>query len=120
MPVRVLLVEDEFLVALDTKTELEDLGYEVAYIARSVGAALKAMENGVFDLAVLDVNLNGERVWPVAEALRQRSLPFIFSTAYGELLRQERPIVDAPVIGKPFSSHEFRAALAALQDEAGN
>ena len=79
---RVLIVEDEYLIRLLLEDMLDDLGYGVAGVAYSVprhGQTATAQ----IDLAILDVNLDGEEVYPVAEILKGRGLPFFFVTGYG-------------------------------------
>ena len=80
---RILLVEDDYLIALDVATQLEDAGATVAGPAPSVATALGLLdrEAGV-DAAVLDVNLGQENSFPVARVLQERGIPFLFSTGY--------------------------------------
>ena len=80
---RVLVVEDEMLVAMMLEEILLKLGCEVVGAAARVTQALAALDGEPVDLAVLDVNLGGEKVFPVAEALAGRGIPFLFSTGYG-------------------------------------
>jgi CheY-like chemotaxis protein len=80
---RVLLVEDEGLVALMIEDMLEELGLKVIASAAHVAKACELASAASFDLALLDVNLAGERVFPVARILRDRRIPFLFSTGYG-------------------------------------
>jgi CheY-like chemotaxis protein len=79
-----LVVEDEYLVAADLTASLESLGAEIIGPAASVEAALSHIENtgGRLDGAVLDINLRNERVYPVADVLTARGIPFIFTTGY--------------------------------------
>jgi len=79
-----LVVEDEYLIAADLASSLESLGVEVVGPAASVEEALSLIENSRnrLDGAVLDINLGDERVYPVAEALRARDVPFVFTTGY--------------------------------------
>ncbi len=81
---RLLLVEDEYLIAEDLKVSLQDLGIEVIGPAASVKDALTLVNQDAarLDGAVLDVNLRGERVFPVADALAARGIPFVFTTGY--------------------------------------
>jgi CheY-like chemotaxis protein len=116
MPVsrrRILVVEDEGLVALMLEDMLEDLGYDVAYSAASVVKALAWIEaGGEVDLALLDVNLGGEPVFPVADALKARGVPFAFSTGYGEA--HDPRFREAPLLGKPIMVERLQAVLARL------
>ncbi|MFG6083340.1 response regulator [Paracoccus litorisediminis] len=98
---RVLVIEDEPLVALDIRHELTAAGAGKVDIARSIGQALEAIRSADIDVALLDGNLSGERVDEVAKALRGRKIPFCFVSGYG---RQHLPqgFQDAPIIEKPF------------------
>ncbi|KKX32886.1 response regulator [Rhizobium sp. LC145] len=113
---KVLIVEDEGLVALMIEDMLQDLGCEViASVSRLADARTIAAKAEV-DLAVLDVNLAGEPSFSVAEILRNRQIPFIFSTGYGmEGLPDE--FGGHPVIGKPFSSGELQQIIAGVVDD---
>lgn len=79
---RILVVEDEYLIAQDMAYELRDIGLEVIGPFSSVAAALAAIETRPVDGAVLDINLGDEEVYPVADALMARDVPVIFTTGY--------------------------------------
>src|SRR3569623_616982 len=79
-PTRILVVEDEFLIRTLLEDMLVDLGHEVAASAATVDEARKLAVAGGFALAILDVNLEGQEIFPVAEILAERKLPFIFVT----------------------------------------
>lgn len=81
---RVLVVEDEMLVAMLIEEVLADLGCQVVGPFCNLRDALKAAREQVFDMAVLDVNLRGERVYPVAEVLETRRIPFVLLSGYGQ------------------------------------
>ena len=107
---RVLVVEDESLVAMLLETMLEDLGCIPVGPASSVDEGLRlAQEDGV-DAALLDVNVAGTQVFPVAEALEARGVPLVFSTGYGEggLPEHWR---GRPTVQKPFTEAVIRDAL---------
>lgn len=113
---RVLLVEDEMLVAMVIEDSLRDLGYDVLGPAASVEEALHLIraETGRIDAAVLDVNLGGRPSFPVADLLAGAGVPVIFVTGYRELPR-ERPIGDANVLlQKPFGLGELEAAMSRM------
>ncbi|MGF7056086.1 CheY-like chemotaxis protein [Bosea sp. OAE752] len=110
---RVLVVEDEGSVALLIESMLEDLGCEVAVSVASLTKALKAAQTETLDFAVLDVNLGGELVFPVAEVLRGRQLPFIFSTGYGRVGVPET-FKDYEVLNKPYTIEDLRATLLSM------
>ena len=101
MPKRVLVVEDESIVAMLLEDVLADCGCEMVGPATNVAEALRLIDGGGLDLALLDVNLGaGATSFPVAEALKARSVPFVFVTGYG--VDGVRPdLRDAPVVPKP-------------------
>ncbi len=109
---RVLIVEDEYLVAQLIEEFLEDCGCSVIGPCGSVASALVAVETDTFDLAVLDVNLRGEKVYPVAELLAERHIPFLFLSGYGEEAVPPDHS-DWKVCSKPFRSKELIAMLEA-------
>lgn len=110
---RVLVVEDEYLVALLVEDMLQTLGYEVAEIAPNLAAATTAAEAGDFDVAILDVNLNGTMSSPVAEILARRKIPFIFATGYGKAGPHEQ-FADAPSLQKPFEESDLSRVLSSV------
>lgn len=107
---RVLVVEDDELVATMVEGMLADIGCEACGLARSVPEALEIVETLPMDVALLDVNLAGQRVFPVAEALSLKNIPFIFSSGYGAAGVPEE-YRSAPVIPKPFRLEELEAAV---------
>ena len=110
---RILIVEDEMLLAMNIEDMLLDLGHEVAGIASRLEPALALAREGAFDVAMLDVNLAGERSFPVAELLAARGIPFLFATGYGRAGIEET-YRDRPVLQKPFRADELLAAIEAL------
>ena len=109
---RILIVEDEMLVAMNIEDMLLDLGHEVAGLAGRLDAALSLAGEAEFDLAMLDVNLAGETSFPVAALLAKRSIPFLFATGYG-IKGIEEQYRDRPVLQKPFRASDLEAALRA-------
>jgi CheY-like chemotaxis protein len=109
----VLIVEDEMVVAMLIEDMVVELGYEVSGVATQVADAIALVERDSFDLAILDVNLNGKEVFPLADILEGRGIPFMFATAYGRRGIPERFLYH-PVIQKPFSSLDLRKALQGL------
>lgn len=107
---RALVVEDEAGVALLIEDMLEELGCEIAASAPTLAKALAYAEAGSFDFATLDVNLDGQAVFPVAEILRRRRIPFLFSTGYGRIGVPEA-FQDCEVLDKPFLIHELEQKL---------
>jgi CheY-like chemotaxis protein len=79
----VLIVEDEYFLAQDLADYLQDLGVEVLGPVGTVAEALNLLESAEVQGAILDVNLRGERVYPVADVLRQKHVPFVFASGYG-------------------------------------
>ncbi len=107
---RLLLVEDESHVAMLVEDMLADMGCDVVASAARVSEALKLIEATDIDAAVLDVNVAGEKVFPVAEKLRDRKIPFVFATGYGaDGVRED--FRTHPVVPKPFPESQLRKAL---------
>ena len=101
---RILVVEDEYMVAEDLRQGLEALGAEVLGPVPSVAQAMALLDGpAVPDAALLDVNLGGEMVFPVAEALQDRSIPFMFATGY------DRCSMPAGYAGVPHCEKPFDA-----------
>ena len=111
---RVLLVEDEPMVAMVVEAILIEAGYIVLGPVDQVQKAIDLVKRELPDAAVLDVNLSGQPVYPVAEILTSLSVPFIFCTGYDQLdVRPER-LRHALVLAKPFQSHQLVKAVADL------
>ena len=110
---RILVVEDEMLVLLMFEDMLGDLGCASVTAAATVNQALAALDTQIFDAAMLDMNLNGNNSYAVADALALRSVPFVFSTGYsGHDMRDGYR--DRPVLKKPFTEKELVEMLARL------
>jgi len=113
---RLFVVEDEALVAMLLEEMLADLGCTVVGVAGNVGDALGRLSHTAADGAVLDVNVGGEKVFPVADALAERGVPFVFATGYGGSgLDQRYP--NAPVLTKPYSTDELMRVLATFESK---
>jgi CheY-like chemotaxis protein len=110
---RVLVVEDEMLVLLMIEDMLADLGCESVTAAASVNRALASIDAQFFDLAMLDMNLNGDKTYSVADALAARGIPFVFSTGYGGHHMRDG-YSDRPVLKKPFMYKDLDEMLARL------
>ena len=108
---RVLVVEDEFLIALDIAGVLEQAGITVIGPAGSVGDALRAIDGEVVHGALLDAHLAGEPVTRIADALKARGIPFAFVSGYG---REQLPPAHsgAILVKKPFTGRDLLAAVA--------
>jgi PAS domain S-box-containing protein len=109
---RILLVEDEELVALELSTELSRLGWAIVGPAATLSEAQSLLSSD-FDAAVLDVNLRGRSAYPLAEALEELHVPFLFCTGY-EMVDPEGRFPDVPVIRKPAHPAAVSAALSDL------
>lgn len=107
---KVIIVEDAVLLALELETGLADAGAQILGCAAEVDEAMGMLDLPM-DAAVLDANLNGQSVRPVAEALKQRGIPFIFATGYGEAGGAPEGF-DAPIVRKPYDVTQIAAALA--------
>ena len=114
---RVFIVEDESMLVMLLEDLLPTLGYTVVGSAASVDQALAALDQAEADLAVIDVNLAGEPSFPVADALRARGVPFLFTTGYGQQGLPAR-FADAAVLAKPFRRQDIQDALAGLHPAA--
>ena len=97
----VFLVEDEVMIRMMVADMLEELGYTVAAEAGEIDEAMRLAQNTYFDLAILDVNVNGKVISPVAELIQARNRPFIFATGYGSSGLPEE-YRDRPALQKPF------------------
>ena len=107
---RILVVEDELLVAMMIEDLLLALGCEVVGPVNSVSKALQLAAVEALDGAVLDVNLEREKVYPVAEFLHDRRVPYVFLTGYGPCGIAE-PHRHHPMIQKPFPTDQFGSDL---------
>ena len=108
---RVLLVEDEAIIAMTVEDMLEALGCETVATATTLREALAVAETASFDLALLDINLNGDESLPVAARLRARGLPFVFTTGYGPS-GAGAAFADVPLVTKPFDLSDLASAIA--------
>ena len=110
-PLRVLIVEDEAIVAMMLEDMVSELGHEVAGVVGRLDQALTSANTLDIGLAIVDLNLNGERTYPVAGILSDRGVPFIFATGDGPegLSEQWR---NTPVLRKPFQMEELERAIA--------
>jgi CheY-like chemotaxis protein len=97
----ILLVEDEVMIRMMVADMLEELGYTIAGEAGDIDEAIRLVQSTDFDLAILDVNVNGKVISPVAEAVQMRNLPFVFATGYGAQGLPEK-FRDRPALEKPF------------------
>ena len=114
----VLVVEDEPLIAMMLEDFLETLGHEVAGTCESVSEALERVEKGGFDVAIVDVHLKGgEHVWPVADRLAEKDIPFVLATG-GHIEPPPEAHADVPVLAKPFTLDAIDPVLRRACGEA--
>jgi CheY-like chemotaxis protein len=106
----VLLVEDETMIRMLVADMLSDLGYVIAAEAGDIEQAIKLAQSAKFDLAILDVNVNGKIISPVAEAVALRNLPFVFATGYGAEGLPEK-YRSYPALQKPFKMETLQQAI---------
>jgi CheY-like chemotaxis protein len=108
---RVLVVEDEMMIAMLLEDMLADLGHHVAGVAMRLPQALEMAKTADADIAILDINLDGRRSFPVAEILRERGVKIIFASGYGSP-GLEAPFLNEVVVKKPFEAKDIRTAFA--------
>lgn len=106
----VFLVEDEVMIRMMVADMLEELGYTVAAEAGEIGEAMRLAESTYFDVAILDVNVNGKVISPVADLIKARNRPFIFATGYGSSGLPE-DYRDRPALQKPFQLETLSRAI---------
>jgi DNA-binding response OmpR family regulator len=112
--VRVLIVEDEPLIGMMLEEALNDIGCEIVAVTHNVRTAMAYASEADLDVAVLDVNLNGQASYPVAAILSNRSVPFLFVTGYGPE-NIDWPYRSAPVLEKPVTASELKETLERLR-----
>jgi light-regulated signal transduction histidine kinase (bacteriophytochrome)/CheY-like chemotaxis protein len=109
---RIMLVEDNLLIAMDAEDQLRRLGAAEVDVASSVQAALQIIARTPPDIALLDMNLGRETSFPIADALAARGISFVFATGYGEASAFPERFREAAVVKKPYTQADIRAALA--------
>jgi CheY-like chemotaxis protein len=109
---RVLVIEDEWIVTLLIQETLADIGCEVVGTASRFDDAAEKARSLSFEVAILDVNLNGRQTIPIAEALAERGVAFVFATGYGAANLPES-LRTAPILQKPFHQRDLERALRA-------
>jgi len=108
---RVLIVEDEFLIAMLLEDLLSRMGHRVVACVAGVDEAIELVNEMDIDFAILDINLGGEQSFPVAALLRQRKIPFVFATGYGtEGLADE--FRNELALRKPYDPPDLERAIA--------
>lgn len=110
---RVLVVEDEMMVLINIEDALADFGCTSVAVAATVDQALALIRTQDFDVAVIDVNLDGQTSYPIADALAKRGVPFVFSTGYRDPgLGGDHS--DRPVLQKPYRDAQLAEVLIRL------
>ena len=110
---RILVVEDEMMILMLIEAVLRDYGCESVTSVATVEQALALIATQSFDVAMLDVNLNGDKSYAVADALAARGVPFFFSTGYSPHGLREG-YRDHPILNKPFDCEKLVEMLKAL------
>jgi DNA-binding response OmpR family regulator len=110
---RILVVEDEYLIRMLLEDMLADLGHEISAGVGTIAEASDLAASSDFDAAILDVNLDGKQIFPVADILIKRGKPFVFVTGYGEGSLPD-PYRGRPALQKPFQAAQLEATLAGL------
>jgi CheY-like chemotaxis protein len=112
---RVLVVEDDAMICIMLQDMLAELGYMIAAEAARIDGALEALRTGEFDLAILDINIGGEAISPVAEALAARGTPFVLVTGHA---KRDLPELyrDRPLLAKPFRLDTLERMLQSVTD----
>jgi CheY-like chemotaxis protein len=107
---RILIVEDEMLVAMMIEDMVIELGHAVAGVASRLKDGLRLVEQNAIDFAILDVSLNGERSLPIARALEAKGVPFVFATGYGAREFDDSQ-GEIATLSKPFGIEDLRRVL---------
>jgi two-component SAPR family response regulator len=113
-----MIVEDEALVAMTLEDQLEELGLSIVAVCATVSEAMKAIDDNSPDVAILDVNLGGQLVYPVAELLTNRGIPFVFVTGYGRE-SVDRRYASIQILEKPVERQTLQEIFARGPDGAG-
>lgn len=114
---RILLLEDEPIIAMTLADLLEDRGCTV-HLAHSLSAASDAIEDGEFDAAILDINIAGNKSYGVAERLLHLAVPFVFASGYGDATHPAH-LRNVPTVAKPYRLPSIAAALASCRKDGG-
>jgi CheY-like chemotaxis protein len=110
---RIFLVEDELMIRMLVEDMLSDLGHTITAEAGGIDEALTLARQAEFDVAILDVNLNGKPITPVVEILIERGVPFVFASGYGQRGVPE-PYRERPTLQKPFQSDALAQVIDAI------
>jgi CheY-like chemotaxis protein len=113
-PLKILLVEDQMLIAMDVENMLEDNGIKTIETATSSAMALEKLKSYVPDVAILDINLGSDTSIPVARELHRRGVPFLFATGYADGSMVPDEFGNVPVIRKPYDEDALMAGIGLL------
>ena len=114
---KILIVEDQMLIAMDVEGMLSDRGFANVTVTNSTDEALIFMRGVTPDAAILDINLGRDTSIPVAEELLKRGVPFIFATGYGEGSIIPEALGSAPIVRKPYEAETLIDALSRAMAE---
>lgn len=114
---RVLIVEDEMMIALLIEDVLGELGYDVVGPAGKLEAAITLARDEMFSAAILDVNIRGGDTFPVATILRERGIPFFLASGYGKWALPDA-FQGHPLLQKPFTASDVEKAMDAMLPHA--
>ena len=109
---RVLIAEDEALIAMQAEDAVSDMGFTVAANVATLAAGMTAAAEQRIDAALLDVTLGAEQVWPLADVLAARAIPFLLCTGAPE--QSAARFAAVPMLRKPYGAEQLQAALAGL------
>lgn len=107
-----LLVEDQTIIALDTESMLRDLGASSVVSFTTAEAAVGWLANATADIGILDISLGSSTSFPVADALQQLRVPFVFTTGYGDSGNIPDRFLDVPIVRKPYTIEALADAIA--------
>ncbi len=113
---RILIVEDQSLVAMELQDYLEQAGATIVGPVGRLDRAVSKAESEKLDAALLDVDLHGERCWPAADALSDRGVPFVFTTGFSMGIVMPERFAERPTLTKPYREEDVLAALSKLLD----
>lgn len=107
---RILIVEDEFLIAMHLEDLLTEMGHQIVGPASRISEAMEFARDSEIDFAVLDINIAGTKSFPVADILRERGIPFVFASGYGSAGLEDGYRHEA-TLQKPYELHQIRRAV---------
>jgi CheY-like chemotaxis protein len=111
---RILIVEDEYLIAMDVEQLCRDHGADEAVLVRDADGLEMVLADPRFDAAVIDAMLNGRSTLDFARQLREQNVPFVFATGYDDNAERFADFPGVPVVGKPYSGEELIEAIASV------